>query len=834
MSDSEKQGNKSSENLQNEDGESKPRRNTSKRSRDNFTQATINTLARRVNYHCSNPEHGVTTVGPHSDPHKAKNIGEAAHIEAAAGSGPRANPTLSEQERKDINNGIWLCSNCHDIVDSDEKKYTVAVLRQWKLQAEQRAESELGVSMPWLHRPGESGELLLLEPPPEDELPEPGRLPQGSWVPFLRNKVFTGREADLMALAKLLLYEPLTDTAGVGLVETVAATGIGGIGKTQIAVEFCYRYGRYFRGVHWVAANEDIPAGIALCGEKMALENWPQEQPDQVQITLQVLQKSSPRLVVLDNLENPQVLQAWLPELGNVRVLVTARREKWPTGLPLSKHPVGVMNESESRQLLRELVPRLEHEPDENLDPVGERLGYLPLALDLAGRYLNDRRTLSPNGFLEEVEKAGSALEHSALKDWTEHNPTQHEVNLAKTFLQSWVRLESKGAKLLFRVCGYCAPNTPITWAVLQASAEVEEARLDRGLGRLEDLGLVTLGETGAVVHPLLAEFARAVDEEAEESALPGLVSALGDLSYEALEKGLPELFKPLRPHMETAAKAAEETRLEGAGWLWNILGNHLRMVAEYERAKKAFERALLIRKEKLGDKHTDTATTLNDLANLLKDMGDYATAKRYLEQVINIYENEFGKQHSWVATAVNNLGNVLRALGDYAGAKAAYERALAIDEAAFGPDHPNVAIRVNNLGVVLKALGDYAGAKAAYERALAIWEVELGPDHPQVAVGTNNLGLVLKDLGDYAGAKAVLERALAIWEVELGPDHPQVAIGTNNLGSVLQDLGDYAGAKAAYERSLEIKRRYFPEDHPSIQLTLNNLASLEEEIKRQ
>jgi tetratricopeptide (TPR) repeat protein len=713
------------------------------------------------------------------------------------------------------------------------------------------------------------GEVQLYippKPPPPAELPEVGNLQPGSRMPFTRNAVFTGREDELKALAQSLLYDG----------QATVVTGTGGMGKSQLAVEFCYRYGRYFHGVHWLQANQDMQAEVADCGLEMGLKPWPETVPEQAQAVLNAWEQGGARLVVLDDAENPAVVQEWSPKLQNSRVMVTSLWQDWPADLGLALNKLKTLPREKSLVLLRKLAPKLEGAPDKELDDIADRLGDLPLALDLAGRYLKDRRTLSPKGFMEELDQVGSVLGHSALKDWVKHNPTKHEVNLAKTYLQSWDKLESKPAKQLFQACGYCAPNTPIPWAVLQASAEVEEADLDRGLGRLEDLGLVTLGDKGALVHPLLAEFARAVDEKEKGSAQPGLVSALGDLSNEALEKGLPELFKPLRPHMETAAKAAEKARLEGAGMLWNNLGSHLRNVAEYEGAKAAFERALAIDEAAFGPDHPKVATNVNNLGVVLQALGDYAGAKAAYERALAIDEAAFGPDHPEVATDVNNLGDVLRALGDYAGAKAAYARALAIWEVELGPDHPQVATGTNNLGSVLKAQGDYEGAKAAYARALAIWEVELGPDHPQVATGTNNLGSVLKaqgdyegakafferalaideaafgpdhpnvatdvnnlgsvlqDLGDYAGAKAAYARALAIWEVELDPDHPQVGIGTNNLGSVLKDLGDYAGAKAAFERSLEIKRRYFPEDHPSIQLTLNNLASLEEEIKRQ
>jgi tetratricopeptide (TPR) repeat protein len=180
--------------------------------------------------------------------------------------------------------------------------------------------------------------------------------------------------------------------------------------------------------------------------------------------------------------------------------------------------------------------------------------------------------------------------------------------------------------------------------------------------------------------------------------ALPALAGALATLTKQTLDTELPAPFVPLRPHVERVAVAVEAAGLEKAGVLWNNLGSHRNMVADYAGARTAYERALAI------------------------------------DQAV------YGPDHPNVAIDVNNLGSVLKALGDLAGARAAFERALAIDQAVYGPDHPNVATDVNNLGGVLQALGDLAGARVAFERALAIFERFLPPEHPHIRIVRGHL----------------------------------------------------------------------------------------------
>ena len=141
------------------------------------------------------------------------------------------------------------------------------------------------------------------EPPKPDELPPRGDLPPGSCIPFSPNKVFTGREEDLLKLARSILR---SESKGVTITQTAAvATGLGGVGKTQLAVEFCYRYGQFFHGVHWIQADHDIAAEVAACGSVMDLSPWPDELEKQTNLTLQAWKESGPRLVIFDNVADP-------------------------------------------------------------------------------------------------------------------------------------------------------------------------------------------------------------------------------------------------------------------------------------------------------------------------------------------------------------------------------------------------------------------------------------------------------------------------------------------------------------------------------------------------
>ena len=663
------------------------------------------------------------------------------------------------------------------------------------------------------------------------ELPERGPLPPGYRVPFLPNAVFTGRQEYLTDLADILLHPGKDNAADAGVV----VTGIGGVGKSQLAVEFCYRYGRFFQGVHWIQANLNIFAEIAECGLAMGLPGWPDKLPEQVAATIRAWQEGGRRLVVLDSAELLEPLQEWMTKLQPCRLLITSRRDNWPADLGLQIKRLEELTRIHSLELLRKLAPRLQKVADDELGELANHLGNLPLALDLAGRYLAERTELSIRGYLQELEAAGNALEHTSLKDWVEHNPTNHSTSLAATFALSWDQLGDADelARLLFRTGGYCAPNTPIPRQLLAKAIEARgsDQELDRGLRKLESLGLMQTTEGGHRMHTMLAEFARLQDRDTKESALPALADAMIVLTNRAIESGLLERMGPLREHLEVVAQATEEAEANCAGALWSNYGTHLCESADFDSAKIILKKALHIDTKVYGRDHPAVAIDINNLGGILQELGELQEARKCFEKALQIDEKVYGPDHPAVARDINNLGLVLSALGDVKDARKCFEKALLIDEKVYGPEHPLVAIMANNLGSALSELGELQEARKRFLSALQIDEKFYGPDHPNVARDANNLGRVLKELGELLEARKFHEKALQIDEKVFGQDHLSVARDTSNLGGVLEELGELQEARKCIERALQIDEKVYGPGHPKTAIRINNLGVILQDL---
>jgi tetratricopeptide (TPR) repeat protein len=690
-----------------------------------------------------------------------------------------------------------------------------------------------------------------LDPDGRPPLFAPGPLPAHHRLPLPANPLFTGREEELRDLARVLLpyddadlrglAKPLRSGGGV-----IISTGIGGVGKTQLAAEFAHRYGRFFHSVWWVSLADpaNVDGEVAECGLRMGLHpaysSLP--RPDQVAAVRREWAGPEPRLLIFDNCEDPALLRDWAPLGGGARLLATSRRQQpWPKHLGVTEFPLETLTQPQSVALLEQYVN--DQADRDVLAQIAVELGALPLALHLAGSFLAtyaDDPDTSAEALLAELRDPGRILASEALTGRGAYgSPTAHILHVANTFLLSLDRLADitpdggrLSRQLLARAACF-APGEPLPLSLLRATIANDTGALSSrdvtdAIYSLQAVGLLERVDGDNVrLHRLLARFAAvelAGEMDMAQEAAERVVQVILDEVWTRQE---PLLLSGLVGHLGNVVNVARESDESEAVKLANKLGNCLRLKGDYSAARPLYEWALAITERMLGPDHPQTAGSLNNLAELLRALGDTAAARPLYERTLAIRERALGPDHPDTATSLNNLAGLLYAQGDYAAARPLLERALAITERALGPDHPDTALSLNNLAGLLRAQGDYAEARPLYERALAIRERALGPDHPQTAASLNNLAMLLRAQGDAAAARPLYERALAIFERALGPDHPNTATSLNNLAELLRAQGDTAAARPLYERALAIKERALGPDHPQTALSLNNLAAL-------
>jgi len=655
-----------------------------------------------------------------------------------------------------------------------------------------------------------------------------GALPPVWNVPHLRNPHFTGRQDLLRRLREAL-------TSGHHAALTQAIHGLGGVGKTQLAVEYCYRHQAGYEVVWWVRAEEPAtPAAdyAALAAELGLPEKDAQEQERVVGAVRRWLEHNGKWLLVLDNAPDPESVRTYLPRAATGHVIITSRHATWRGVAKPVDVPVWPVWEA-----MEFLVNRTGEDDPELAADLAEALGYLPLALEQAAAYIEEVGACSMAGYLDLFRKQHQELLRKGKCS------TGYEGKVATTWEMSFrqVEEESKAGAALLNLCAFLAPDD-IPLSLFAESAEflpaplhtvaADRAKLNDAVAAARRYSLLQVSGESLSIHRLVQEVARGrlkLADEQSKWAEAAVRSVSAAFPYEADDPTTWEPSGRLLPHGLASGGHAEEAgaATETAWNLMNLIGLYLERRAEFGQAKAVLVRAVALAEAAFGPHHPDVADGVNNLGIVLRDLGDLTGAKECFERALRMGEAAYGPDHPEVAIRVNNLGLVLQDLGDLAGARECLERALRIGEAVYGPDHPEVAIRVNNLGLVLQDLGDLVGARECLERALRIDEAAYGPDHPEVATDVNNLGRVLLDLGDLAGAKECFERALRIHEAVYGADHPRVATDVNNLGGLLRAMGDLAGAKECFERALRIDEAVYGADHPEVATDVNNLGNV-------
>ena len=650
---------------------------------------------------------------------------------------------------------------------------------------------------------------------------EAQRLPPIWNVPHLRDRNFTGREELLEQLHKSL-------ASGKAAALTKAMVGLGGVGKTRTAVEYCYRYAGEYRLVWWMASEEPgkLAADYAALAQKLNLpERDDQDQVVVVRAVRHSLSRSSGWLLVFDNARTADGIKAYLPA-GHGHVIVTSRNPAFRKIAEVL--PVKVMTLAEAVEFL---MKRAEGDANE-AEALATELGRLPLALAQAGAYI-DKHGSTFGRYLE--------MFRAHQKDVLARGAEPDDVTVATTWELAFAEAErkSEASAQLMNLCAFLAPDD-IWQRLLKDGAEFLPEPLaeavgdalswDEALGALRAYSLLEVKGEVVSVHRLVQAVVRArLDEAGRMTCAEAAVRLVNEaFPFDSDDFRTWPVCARLLPHAQSAERHAEEFGVarDATGRLLNQEGLYLRGRAEFAEARACLERAIRINETVYGRDHTYVATSVSNLGNVLGDLGNLEGARACHEQALRIDEAAHGPEHPTVAIHVNNLGLVLQDLGDLEGARACFEKALKIDQAAYGPKDSNVAIRISNLGGVLQDLGDLQGARACYEQALKIDEATYGLDYPDVANDVNNLGLVLQDLGDLQGARAYYERALKIGETAYGPEHPSVATYMNNLGRTLKGLGDLKGARACFERALRLREKSLGKDHPKTLIVRGNLEA--------
>jgi tetratricopeptide (TPR) repeat protein len=688
-------------------------------------------------------------------------------------------------------------------------------------------------------------EFISNELPPVSDI-----LPKGCKI-LPRNQFFVNREDLLKKLWGCLL-------GGISGSSIAVITGtMRGVGKTQLALHFCYHCGKSLDGIHWIDAQQAIEAEIAGQGERMGLTRISEETSLLTQ-TLKAWQEAPNRLIILDNVDKPEILQDWLSQLSGLKILITAQFDIAGTGVVSEQaiFRVDELTEEHSIKLFKKLAPHLEQIPDEKIKDVAEVLGHLPLAIDLAGRYLKHDKDLTLEKYKELLN--ARSLDHLSLREYfspKELNPTRHIPSLYDTFALSWNELDStknRLARIIFMFAGYLAPNTVIPKSLfyILADSRNDEDRVNV-THSLEQLKHVGLFREENALHPLLSKFAQIQAKDTD--TLEILFSRISSLSKQILwnkddtnseETSVISLlkFEDIRPHLETLASIAKDSSTLNTRDLWVSLGDYYYQDAiEYSSAKKAYRFALDEERSKNEGKAKDLIAKLyHKIGRIHHILFEKEEAEECYLNSIEIWGDTYGKDDPGISIFLSSIGDLYKDIRKFGFAYQNVRRAYMIDKKEEADK--DTARDLNSLGEILLEQHDLKNAFRLFNRAMDLYqevhkslkesstEVDLG-----YAQSACNLGEVFRQQSDLDNAKTLLlEHAIQVYEpVYNKKGHPNLANCYQRMGAVFQDEDNIEEAKGFYNRALTIYQKYFPPKHPYIQKLHETLATCDQTLSR-
>lgn len=614
-------------------------------------------------------------------------------------------------------------------------------------------------------------EQLFVHYPPDERLALPDQLPRyasfstNASFSMPRNPFFVGRDQALRTMA-WQLQEPLA---------TVVLTGIGGVGKTQLAAEFAHRYGQFFSGgVFWLNMQRASSALIAIveAGRSMGLFPDPNASSTalegQARQVLAVWQDAIPRLLIFDNCEDEELLAAWKPVTGGCRLIVTSRRASWSGLLVTATLALDQLQRHESIQLLRKLAGR---EDSAAFERIADLLGDLPLGLYMAGSFLHQHSSLLAAHYLEDLRN--NLLMHASLAvPLKQHlTPTHYQHALSSAMSISYARLEhsvtGQRARHLLAYILCFAPGVPIPLQMLsglenpELLCDPDDQQLDELLQELRNTGLLSPGDATSVrLHSVIYAFLlyQPGIYEQREQARPLLERRMFALAKQADNLRNSVLMRQLHPHLRLLADEAFAAGREQAIQLSYWCAWHLCLFQQFDLALSYARRVSSLARVRYGTDHEDVAGSYNLLGLIYQMSTHFVEAQDYLEASQSLLIQLHGPLHPATAMVTWNLGYLLALRGDYVDARRELRQALSYQKSIQQRNDVNTARILHSFGFSLLRQRRIHSARRFLRLALHIREQLLPATH----TGTLLTHLFLGDTSFHLGQ---LEEAEKIYQ---------------------------------------------------------------------
>lgn len=641
-----------------------------------------------------------------------------------------------------------------------------------------------------------------------------------------RNKNFTGREALLQQLHRSIS----TVTAGVPLPQ--ALQGFGGVGKTQLAIEYAWRYRDSYQVVWWIAADQAflIPSALAALaphlGVPLAESAGVEDVADAV---LEALRQGEPYknwLLVFDNADQPESVRKYIPLGDHGHVIITSRNSRWDAVAQTVE--VNVFERAESIAFLTKRVPGIKAS---DADRLADALGDLPLALEQAGA-LQAESGISVDDYLEML--AESTREVLSLS-----KSTEYPLSMMAAWRLSVTQVEQRSpeAAKVLRCCAFFGPE-PIPRDVFRRGVTTpprlveilsKPVVLTKAIGDLNRFALVRVNPESRTiqVHRLVQALLRDDLPPKEQEELRHEVHLLlaNYAPKDPDDTASWSRFAGLIAHLEPT-KVADSTEPAVRELAINAV-RYLYLQGNYRSARELAQNLMRTWSGQSGERHVDVLRVRRHLGTILWQLGEFSESERINEETLRAMREVLGPEHEETLRVLNTYCANLRAKGDFHAALREELESRIAHEKVFGPTHAQTLRSINNLAIDYALVGEYTRARELQELAYLeqIGGAE-GVSRWDIATSLSSLSRVVRLCGDLIDAHELAVEAYDYSRVMLSPEHHLTLRAAKELSIVKRRLGAFDEALEIAEDTYRRLRRYFGPDHPDTLAAATNVAN--------
>lgn len=660
---------------------------------------------------------------------------------------------------------------------------------------------------------------------------------------------FVGREAELKTIEQKLRTRE----------KPIILSGLGGIGKTELAVQFglSYKDG----DVYFIRFTESFTATVTTMFK--GIRPQPQDPPPELEQYNTVMSLLANRgkkdILIIDNVD---------ADSGTLRDLM--KDDTYKKLLVMKLQLILTTRFDEARSVgVRPLPNKALYEifykhgaflEESQMDELIAAVNGHTLTIDLMARILNGKgwRKVTAEMMLDAIRN-NTLPGKNYRKIATDYNQSEDQ---AQIYQHLRILFDVNGIPYEAQNVMQCATLLPeggmngeyFYKALSEPQQQAFEDLIDHGWLAAED-GLLTIHPVIRLIcrqelnpneeicgpfldalwvqyDPIMYErinfaqlaevFANALDIDGTPEAKAKWLNNSGWLLLDLMESWkcatLYETYIPAL-EMQIPNHPAIATAYNNVGMTCGDLGDHYRAL-EYQL------KALAIREKVLPPEHPDLASSYNNLGYTYGRLGDHYRALEYQLKTLAIREKVLSPEHPDLAQAYNNVGSTYGALGDHQKALEYIQKALTIRKKVLPPYHPDLAASYNNVGSTYDALGDHQKALEHKLKALAISEKVLSKTHPSLASTYSNVGRTYGDLGNHIWALEHERKTLAIREKVLPPEHPDLAVSYSNMGMTYGNLGNHEKALEYMQRAMTIQEKILPQNHPDLAVSYSNAGS--------